>query len=208
MREIQDKNLLEHYLEKYNIRNFFDTKELPFRMYEYAPGEMMNVLRPGDENLKFVVEGVFDLYTILDDGSPYLIHHCEGFGFLGDLDFCGRQPPGRYQEVVETVRSVELPLKPLKAVLDKDIRFLHYLLDVMSQRLTISMHIRSDINSAEAALLAHMRWRCPDHTITGVEETAFYLNYSRRQMQRVLKSLTQRGVLERLGKGRYRLTAI
>lgn len=205
MREIQNKELLEQYLAKYHIRSCFDTPDLPFRMYEYAPGEMMNVLRPGEEYLKFVVEGVFDLYTVLEDGSPYLIHACKGFGFLGDLDFCGRQPPGRYQEVVETVRTIELPLKSLKETLDRDNRFLHYLLDTMAQRLTMSMHMRSDINSAEVALLAHMRWRCPDHAITGVEETAFRLNYSRRQLQRVLKNLTERGVLEKIRKGCYRL---
>lgn len=205
MREIQDRELLEHYLAKYNIRSFFDTPNLPFRMYEYEPGEMMNVLRPGEEYLKFVVEGVFDLYTILDDGSPYLIHPCKGFGFLGDLDFCGRQPPGRYQEVAEAVRTIELPLKPLKEILDRDNRFLHFLLDTMAQRMNISMRVRSDMNSAEISLLAHIRWRCPDHTITNVGETAFHLNYSRRQLHRVLKDLTERGLIEHVKKGCYKL---
>jgi len=38
-----------------------------------------------------------------------------------------------------------------------------------------------------------------------VTETAFYLNYSRRQLQRVLKELTEKGTLIRTGKGRYSL---
>ena len=205
MREIQDNKLIEKYLSEYKIDTYFDTPNLPFRLYEYTPGEMMNVLHPGDEYLKFIVRGVFDLYTILDDGSPYLIHHCKGFGFIGEMDYCGKQAAGRYQEVIETVHSIELPLKSLKEVLDKDNRFLHFLLDTMASRLALSMHIRTIDTSAEDVLLAHMRWRCPNHTITSVEETAFHLNYSRRQLQRVLKKLTEQGVLEKLGKGTYRL---
>jgi len=205
MREIRDEELLEHYIRKYHIRSFFDTKELPFRLYEYTPGEMINVVHPMEESMKFIVEGVFDHYKIQEDGSPYLISHCDDFGFMGDLAFCGRQPPGRYQEVIETVRAVELPMEEMRPVLENDNRFLRFLIDTMAQRMTVSMHIRSDMTTAEKALMGYLRWRCPDHTITNVSEAAFHMNYSRRQLQRVLKDLTDKGSLIKEGKGRYRL---
>ena len=203
MREIRDEALLEQYIRKYHIRSFFDTTELPFRLYEYAPGEMINIVHPMEESIKFIVEGVFDHYKIQEDGSSYLIAHCVGFGFMGDLAFCGRQPPGRYQEVIETVRAVELPLEKMRSILENDNRFLRFLLDTMAQRMTASMHIRSDMTSAEKALLAYLRWRCPNHTITNVTEAAFHMNYSRRQIQRALKELLEQGRLIRLGKGCY-----
>jgi CRP-like cAMP-binding protein len=205
MREIRDPELLEHYIRKFHIRSFFDTQDLPFRLYEYAPGEMINVVHPLEESIKFFVEGVFDHYTLLEDGTPYLIFHCDSFGFMGDLAFCRRQPQNRYQEVIETVRAVELPLEPLRPVLEQDNRFLRFLLDSMARQMTISMHIRSDMVSAEQALLSYLRWRCPNHTITNVTEAAFHMNYSRRQLQRVLKSLTDNGTLIRTGKGHYTL---
>lgn len=205
MREIRDRALLEHYLRKYRIPSFFDTRDLPFRLYEYAPGEMINVVHPMEESIKFIVSGVFDHYTIQEDGSPYLIAHCKGFGFMGDLAFCRRQSSNRYQEVIETVRAVELPLEPLRNILENDNRFLRFLLDTMAQRMTASMHIRSDMSSAETALLAHLRWRCPDRTITNVSEAAYQMNYSRRQIQRVLKDLTAKGTLIRTGRGQYKL---
>jgi len=206
MREIRDPELLEQYIRKYHIRSFFDTGDLPFRLYEYAPGEMINVVHPMEESMKFIVEGVFDHYKVQEDGTPYLIAHCDGFGFMGDLAFCGRQPPGRYQEVIETVRAVELPMAEMRPVLENDNRFLRFLLDTMAQRMTASMHIRSDMTTAEKALIAYLRWRCPNHTITNVSEAAFHMNYSRRQIQRALKVLTARGVLARKGKGCYCLT--
>lgn len=205
MRELRDPELLEQYIQKYHIRSFFDTRDLPFRLYEYEPGEMINVVHPMDESIKFIVEGVFDHYAVQEDGSSYLISHCDGFGFMGDLAFCRRQPPGRYQEVIETVRAVELPLEPLRKTLENDNRFLRYLLDTMAQRMTLSMNTQLDRSSAEKALLTYLRWRCPDRAITNVGETAFHLNISRRQLQRVLRDLTQQGILKKEGKGRYRL---
>jgi len=71
--------------------------------------------------------------------------------------------------------------------------------------MTASMHIRSDMTTAEKALIAYLRWRCPNHTITNVSEAAFHMNYSRRQIQRVLKELTETGILIRTGKGCYTL---
>ena len=207
MREIQDPALLESYIRKFHIRSFFDTPDLPFRLYEYEPGEMINVVHPMEESIKFIVAGVFDHYMVQEDGNSYLISHCDGFGFMGDLAFCGRQPPGRYQEVIETVRAVELPLEPLRRVLENDNRFLRFLLDTMAQRMTMSMHVRADMNSAETALLAYLRWQCPNHTLKHVGEAALHLNYSRRQIQRSLKDLTDKGQLVKLGKGHYCLVS-
>ena len=50
-----------------------------------------------------------------------------------------------------------------------------------------------------------MRYQRPDHTIMGVEDTAFRLNYSRRQLQRVLRKLTAEGIVKKISKGRYKL---
>ena len=205
MRELRDPQLLEHYLHKFHIRSYFDTPDLPFRLYEYDPGEMINVVHPMEESIKFIVDGVFDHYLIQEDGSPYLISHCDGFGFMGDLAFCGRQPKNRYQEVIKTLRAVELPLEPLRRTLENDNRFLRFLLDTMAHRMTVSMHVRADMVSAEQSFLSYLRWQCPGHTITNVTETAYHLNYSRRQLQRVLKSLTDRGILIKTGKGHYTL---
>lgn len=206
MRQIRDPELLEHYLQKFHIRSFFDTQELPFRLYEYAPGEMINVVHPMEESIKFIVEGVFDHYALHEDGTPYLIAHCDGFGFMGDLAFCRRQPQNRYQQVIETLRAVELPLEPLRDILEQDNRFLRFLLDTMAQRMTMSIHRRSYLPSAQQALIAYLRWMCPDYTVTNVGDLSNQLNYSRRQVQRVLRELTEQGVLIKNGKGHYILT--
>lgn len=205
MHEIHDKALLQRYIQQHQIYSLFDSKELPFRLYEYAPGEIMNLLRPNDRYLKFVVEGVVDLYAILPSGEKHMIHRSVGFGMLGYMEFCGQHAPERCQEVVQTVRTLELDLTQVRDALDRDIPFLHYVMNCMAQLLTFSLPLHPEFDSLEDALLAYLHWHCPDGTIRNVEETAARLNHSRRQLQRVLKNLTEKGILKKEGRGCYRL---
>jgi len=205
MQEIRDSQKLKGYLKKYQIRELFDTRDLPFRLYRYEAGEMLNILRPTREHVKFVVEGSFDLYAIRADGTRHLVRHCEGFTVLGDLEFCGKDAGMRYQEATRTVYSIELPLEVLRPVLQQDVRFLNFLLDTMSTKLAgISMGLVG-FSDLREALLYHIQYHCPDQSITSVSQTAFRLNYSLRQTQRVLQELTREGVLKREEKGHYTL---
>ena len=205
MQEILDHVLLETYLNQYNIRSLFDTPDIPYRLYTYEPGEMMNILRPTTEYLKFVVAGSFDLYSVREDGVRNLIRHFEGFGFLGDLEFCGKNAGTRYQEVIDQVYTIELPLKSLRPVLMEDKRFLRFVLNNLAEKLSAAMPLKAEFPSLADTLVYYLRYECTDHRITSVEDTAFRLNYSRRQLQRVLRELTEQGVLLREGKGRYKL---
>ena len=205
MQEIPNREELEFYLGKNHIRELFDTRNLPFRLYRYEVGEMMNILRPTREYLKFVVEGSFDLYAIRADGARYLVRHCEGFTFLGDLEFCGKDAGMRYQEVTRTVYTIELPLEALRPTLQQDVRFLNFLLDTVSTKLAGTSMDLVGFPDLRERLLYHIRYECPDQAITNVGQTAFRLNYSLRQTQRVLQELTKEGLLKRIGKGHYAL---
>ena len=205
MQEIRDPHKLEGYLEKFHIRKLFDTPNLTFRLYCYEVGEMMNILRPAREYLKFVVEGSFDLYAIREDGVRHLVRHCEDFTFLGDLEFCGKGAGMRYQEVTRTVYAIELPLEALRPTLQQDIRFLNFLLDTMSTKFAGTSMDLVGFSDLREALLYHIRYQCPNQAITNVGQTAFRLNYSLRQTQRVLQALTKEGLLKRKGKGHYML---
>ena len=203
MQEIRDPQKREAYLSQYRIRDLFDSRDLPFRLYRYEVGEMLNILRPTREYLKFVLEGSFDLFAVRADGARYLVRHCEGFTFLGDLEFCGKNAGMRYQEVTQTVYTIELPLEVLRPMLQQDVRFLNFLLDTMSTKFAGTSMDLVGFSDLRERLLYHIRYECPDQTITSVSQTALRLNYSLRQTQRVLQELTQKKLLKRFGKGHY-----
>lgn len=205
MREIRDPVLLEEYLTKYHIRERFSTRELPFRLVEYAPGEIINLLRPAEAYFKFLVEGVLDLYLILPNGEKHMIHRFDHFGVLGDMEFCGKQMSNHCQEVLETVRTVELPMDYLQEHTANDPVFLRFLLDQMAFVLSFCLPVHPEFDSLRDALLYHMKHIRPDGTICSVEDTASRLNCSRRQLQRILKQLLAEKRIHRLGRGCYQL---
>ena len=207
MQEIRDDKRINAYLEQYRIRDLFDTGDIPFRLYRYEPGEMMNLLHPTKDYLKFVVEGSFDLYTVRADGVRHMVFRSDGLTFLGDLEFCGKDTGKRYQEVTRTVYTLEIPLETQRDRLKRDLRFLNYLLDTLAEKLANAVDEMGAFPDLREAMLYYIRYQCPNHTITSVSLTASRLNYSMRQTQRVLKELTQEGILLRIGKGNYTLAA-
>ena len=52
---------------------------------------------------------------------------------------------------------------------------------------------QSNFSTLEEAFLSYLSKRCPDQTFSGVEKMAMQLHCSRRQLQRVLKKLLEKG---------------
>lgn len=135
-----------------------------------------------------------------------MVRRCEGFTFLGDLEFCGKTADMRYQEVTQAVYTIELPLEALRPTLQRDVRFLNFLLDTMSTKFAGTSMDLVGFSDLRERLLYCIRYECPDQTITSVSQMALRLNYSLRQTQRVLQELTREGLLLRKGKRHYILT--
>ena len=57
----------------------------------------------------------------------------------------------------------------------------------------------------EEKLVAFLRDLQPDHILHGMGPAIMQLRCSRSQLQRVVRKLCAEGVLEKLGKGEYRL---
>ena len=110
-----------------------------------------------------------------DGRYAFVSDHPNSFYVLGDLDFCGCCADQFYQEVVETLRTVELPLLPLRETLLNDNRFLRHLIRRMGKEMAACSQF-VDSASLEDSLLYYLRQECPDHRITRVEDTAFRLN--------------------------------
>ena len=96
-------------------------------------------------------------------------------------------------------------MEPYRKQLRQDVKFLNFLLDTMSAKLAWTASDAGTFSDLGEALLYHIRYQCPNQTITSVSQTAARLHYSLRQTQRVLQELTKEGLLKRKGKGHYAL---
>lgn len=59
--------------------------------------------------------------------------------------------------------------------------------------------------SLKQRVLTYMRYKCSAIELKGVQQAAFQLNCSSRQLQRILNQYVDNGIVAKIGKGRYRL---
>lgn len=205
MKQIYNDKLLNLYLERHKIKSLFDTKGLSFRLCQYDRGEIMNNIHDPSLFLQFVVEGAVYIYFIRDDGIRSPVCLTNEFTLLGDMEFCGETSLPFLVEAHRKVTCVELPLYEYRNALLNDNTFLRFLLHSISHKMALVSRAEVSFINLEEKLLHHLRYDCPDHQLQGVETTAIHLHCSRRQLQRILRSLTEQKILEKQGKGIYRL---
>lgn len=205
MKELRDDTLLKQYLAKHQIEQLFDTKDLPFRLCQYDRGEILNFIKDSNHYLHFLVSGAVHIYAVRKDGSNYPLCYLEEFTLLGDMEFCGEKSSSLLVEVSKRAVCVELPLYKYRDILLNDNTFLRYLLHSVAHKMALFSQSEASYSSLEEKLLHYLKYDCPSQTLQGVEAAAIHLRCSRRQLQRVLKSLTERGIVEKTAKGVYRL---
>ena len=88
----------------------FDTPGLPFCLWEYERGEILNYIKDPGQVLRFLVSGTIQIYAVRADGSRYPLSHSDSFTLLGDMEFCGENSLPFLVEAMSRVRCVELPL--------------------------------------------------------------------------------------------------
>ena len=206
MTEIKEPEIIEKYLSKYNIRELFDTPDLPFQLIRYETGEMVNQYRPQEKYLKFIVEGTVAADELDIYGNTKRLMIESDLAFWGEVEICGRSFPNHLHEALETLYCIELPLEPLRDILFQDLKFMQYLVTRMSYSIYMLTNTIAYVNySIEDRLIYYAKYMCPNHTFSGMELTAKNLQCSRRQLQRVIHKLLTEKKLLKTGLGTYQL---
>lgn len=203
MRYISDAALTRQLLDEWDIPALFSTPNLNFSLVEYQPGEYLTAPYTKTDRLLFLVRGTVSIRSIRMDGSEYVLRSGDRFTLLGDVEFVTKQLPSFWAQASTPVLALALPLGFYADKLESDVTFLHYLLRSLTDKLMHSTRTEASGGNLEERLLRWMDGSCPDGTLTHMGETAALLHCSTRQLQRVLRHLTETGVLRRVGKGIY-----
>ena len=82
-------------------------------------------------------------------------------------------------------------------------------LELICKSLSAKMGAMMTMEAAPASLtervLSYMKYKCADQTLKGIEQAAFHLHCSARQLQRILNQSEAAGFVEKAGKGTYKL---
>ncbi len=205
MEKIYDRDVTERWLAKAGLAEQFDTTELDFFLIRYESGEFLSRQEQAIENFQFLVSGDAALYYLDGEGERRNVSVLEGAGLLGDMEFVLGSRPYFYAEAVTPVTVLALPMEVNRARLERDCRFLMYLLRQASQIKILTARNQVVLPGLRERLLYHLGCECPHQTMSGMDRTAAKLRCSRRQLQRVVKELAEQGRIVKRGRGCYQL---
>lgn len=205
MKKITDAERIADWVEREKIQDYFDTKDLEFQANEYEKGELITspYLSPGQ--VLFLVEGIVQIYSLRNDGGISPVGQTAKLALLGDMEFCTQEAPPFFVEAKTTVVCLTLSIDKYREALNRDLRFLHTLLQSFLDKLKIFSSINVVALTIEERVLLYMKTLSQDGELRGIETATVQLRCSRRQLQRVLKKLCEAREVEKIGKGHYRL---
>lgn len=207
MQTVSDPRRLEKHLRELGLHRLALGPEA-FRLVRFEKGELLiSPDRPMDQ-LLIVVSGKVHIYGLREDGSSFSVFLEDSRAVLGDLEYVRRAELPFYTEAMGKVLCVALPVARYRPQLDRDPVFLHFLLDSLGEKVQTVFLLGNSSQPVEEKLLAYLRDIQPDHRIHNIHSVTMKLQCSRSQLQRAVRSLCARGLLERTGKGRYRLTLL
>lgn len=204
MERIEDAAMVKAYAERFRMDQFFSS-DIQFTLLRYSPGE--TIVHPAKpfEYLQFIVEGEIFVYAIREDGSFYSLAEGKRKILLGDIRFITGRQPDLYAEAKSEVVAISVSVRAYGKQLAHDSRFLRHLAWTLAEEFRLAIVYEARYISLADKLIHYIRYSSDEGFLTHVGQAALALHVSQRQLQRVLRQMTEEGKLERLGKGRYRL---
>ena len=202
MQLIHDEKLLEAILEKEKIH--FCNRPRSVRLLQFEKGELLTQPLTPLRQFLIVERGSVQIYGMDESSRKYSIALSKKGTLLGDVEFCKDKLSPFFTEAVGTVLCLAIPFQQNRSQLENDTIFLQFVIEQLANKLTMMAKMELTVQTLEEKVLLYLQDAWPDHEITSVNEALSSLHCSRRQLQRVLKKLCEKGKLEKCGRGHYR----
>ena len=205
MEERKDSATVLDWLQRSGVQDSFDTSGLEFSVRIYGKGEIITSPDKPADNLMFIAEGSGEIYGIRQDGSLNPVALVSAPGIIGDFEFIGTGGTPFYVEARTAMTCIVLHSGQSRSRLMADPRFLYMLLMSIADKFSMFVSIEGVEGTVEDRLLRYLSDFCPEGVLDGVGKAMYMLRCSRRQLQRSLSALCEKGLIMRIGKGRCRL---
>lgn len=206
MKKIYDKEKIAACLSHSRYYEVLASLNVDFYLIKYEKGEL--VCSPFQRELLFqiVEQGSIDIYFIRDDGTRYSLSKGAADYFLGDMDIFYPKSNNIYAEAAESLTCISFSIEQNKEILLSNAKFLELICVSLASKIGTMTTMDAAPASLTERVLSYMKYKCSSETLKGVEQAAFHLHCSARQLQRILNQCETAGLVEKLGKGTYRLT--
>ncbi len=205
MERIYDKKKISNYIAKSKYQTLLSALDINFYLIKYEKGEFVCSPFQSDLLFQIVEQGSINIYFIRDDGTRYSLSNATTGCFLGDMDIFYPKSNSIYAEAAEDVTCISFSIEKYKEVLLSSNKFLESICNSLSAKIAAIATMDAAPASLAERVICYMEYKCDNGTLKGVEQAAFHLHCSARQLQRILNQNEVAGLVEKVGKGAYRL---
>lgn len=206
MERIYDKKNVDACIAKSKYHAVLDSLDIDFHLIKYEKGELVSSPFQNEALFQIVEQGSLNIYFVRDDGTRYSLSNGASDYFLGDMDIFYPKSNNIYAEAAESLTCISFSIEQNKEILLSNAKFLELICVSLASKIGTMTTMDAAPASLTERVLSYMKYKCSSETLKGVEQAAFHLHCSARQLQRILNQCETAGLVEKLGKGTYRLT--
>lgn len=205
MERIYDKKEVAACIAKSKYHAVLDSLNVDFYLMRYEKGELVSSPFQNELLFQIVEQGSLNIYFIRNDGTRYSLSSGTTDYFLGDMDIFYPKSSNIYAEAAESLTCISFSIEKYREMLFSNSEFLVLICNSLSAKIGAMTTIDAAPASLTERVIFYMRYKCSDQTLKGIEQAAFHLHCSARQLQRILNQGEVSGWVKKLGKGTYRL---
>lgn len=203
MRRISDNNLLDHYITKHNMENIFDKDMLKHaQLHFYEKDEYILEAESELQYYYLLVDGKIKISYLFENGKSMFLKFYKEFNTIGDLELLKNIPIRCNIDAIEDTYLVAIPADILRKKYLSNIKFLHHLIDSLSEKLYATINNSSYnfvyplINRLSSYLVEHITDK--DYIILSSSfiEIAQFLGTTYRHLNRTFKELEAEGIIK------------
>ena len=205
MERIYDKNNIAASVAKSKYHGVLDSLNLDLYLIKYEKGELVGSPFCNELLFQIVEQGSLNIYFIRDDGTRYSLSNGTKDYILGDMEIFYPKSNNIYVEAAENLTCISFSIEKHRELLRSNNQFLELICHSLSAKIATMTTIDAAPASLTERVMSYMKYKCHHGTLKGIEQAAFRLHCSARQLQRILNQCEAAGLVEKLGKGTYRL---
>ncbi len=205
MERIYDKKKITNCIAKSKYHAVLNSLDIDFYLIKYEKGELVSSPFQNEILFQIVEQGSINIYFIRDDGTRYSLSNGTTDYFLGDMDIFYPKSNNIYAEAAERLTCISFSIEKNREILLSNNKFLELICNSLSAKIGAMTTIDAAPTSLTERVISYMKYKCHDETLKGIEQAAFHLHCSARQLQRILNQSEAAGLVKKLGKGTYKL---
>jgi CRP-like cAMP-binding protein len=210
MKEIQDLELLEHYLKTKRIENIFNDEVKPhLSLLSFDHGELICSQGDPADCLYVLVMGKVKIFTTSPEGKTLILSFKKPLDSIGDIEYVQHGTEFiNTVEAVSTVYMIRIHHRWLRKYAGDHTPLLKFLLEVITQKFfikssSLSFNLLYPVEVRFASYLLSVCFEENDTMATGSLSTAHLMDAanligtSYRHLNRVIQQLSKDGLIER-----------